>query len=187
MRKGIAIGILSVILLIAGAYFYLNGDDKVTIEDAGNNADAVNSNTQNQDIESNSIDNEFNNSSTQSSSNDINESANLSEINQSNSSLSSSILKNSTSGANASSGTFLLAVVKQKSGYGKIISDPAGINCGGDCNQVVKGVVNYKLYANASSGSVFEGWSGGCTSIDSNNICYVTIIRSTVVYANFTT
>lgn len=50
-----------------------------------------------------------------------------------------------------------LKVMKTGLGTGTITSSPAGINCGGDCDETF-GSVNVTLTATAAAGSTFAGW-----------------------------
>ena len=56
----------------------------------------------------------------------------------------------------------VLTVVKTGSGQGTVTSNPAGINCGGDCNQPYAPGTSVTLTAEPEQGSTFEGWSGAC-------------------------
>jgi plastocyanin len=57
-------------------------------------------------------------------------------------------------------GTFSLAVNKIGSGSGTVTSNPAGINCGADCNEIYNDGTVVVLTATANPGSTFIGWSG---------------------------
>lgn len=83
--------------------------------------------------------------------------------------------------------TFALAnsliVMKTGAGTGRVLSDPAGITCGTDCSEQYPPGTMVELTAIASSGSVFDGWSGeGCTGIGA---CVVTLNAAKQVMASF--
>ena len=74
--------------------------------------------------------------------------------------------------ASAQSGG-LLSVQIAGSGLGGITSDDGNINCPGDCSQSYFTDQSVTLTASADAdGSVFVGWSGGCSEIN-GNICIV--------------
>jgi hypothetical protein len=58
-------------------------------------------------------------------------------------------------------GQFGVKVVKAGSGIGTVTSSPAGIDCGGDCEQAYTEGQTITLSAAAEPGSIFSGWSGG--------------------------
>src|SRR5205085_11403865 len=51
-----------------------------------------------------------------------------------------------------------------KTGNGRIVSSPAGIDCGSSCQNPFTNGTNINLTANADPGWTFIGFSGGCTS-----------------------
>jgi len=71
-----------------------------------------------------------------------------------------------------------------KEGNGLITSDPAGINCGEDCNQDYNENTQVTLTAAPESGSEFAGWTGACTGTDD---CVVTMNEAKTVTAAFST
>lgn len=79
--------------------------------------------------------------------------------------------------------TFPLAVAKEGSGTGTVISSPAGINCGTDCTETYDINTQVNLTANPSSDSLFTGWSGACTGTGN---CVVTMDAAKSVTATFT-
>ncbi len=68
---------------------------------------------------------------------------------------------NAFNALNSIAPTFTVMVAKNGTGTGTVASTPAGINCGGDCNERFPGGATVILTATAGAGSVFTGWSGG--------------------------
>ena len=56
-----------------------------------------------------------------------------------------------------------VTVNKNGTGAGTVTSNPTGINCGGDCTGTYPGGTTVTLTPSPSAGSLFAGWSGGCT------------------------
>jgi cysteine-rich repeat protein len=57
----------------------------------------------------------------------------------------------------------LLTVTKAGSGTGTVTSDPAGIDCGSDCNETFGLGTEVTLTAARDSGSTFDGWNADCS------------------------
>jgi hypothetical protein len=72
-----------------------------------------------------------------------------------------------------------LTVNKAGSGSGTVISDPAGIFCGGDCTEVYDDGTTVTLTAYPGVNSYFVGWSGDCdangqVTMDADKTCTAT-------------
>ncbi len=79
---------------------------------------------------------------------------------------------------------YLLTLVKPGKGNGTISSSPAGIDCGSDCAEMYDVGSEVTLVATPSEDSIFTGWSGACSGIDTT--CTVTITNGpNFVMANF--
>ena len=78
--------------------------------------------------------------------------------------------------------TYLLKLEKIGNGYGRIISDPQGIDCGADCNEDYNSGEFVTLTATASAGSRFDGWSQDCAG---NSICNVVMDGARTARARF--
>ena len=59
-------------------------------------------------------------------------------------------------------GPFDLSVIPTGTGGGTVTSNPAGIDCPGDCTESYSSGQAVQLTATADPGSVFSGWSGDC-------------------------
>jgi PKD repeat protein len=81
-----------------------------------------------------------------------------------------------------SDGTFYPLTVS-KTGNGTVSSDPAGIECGSDCNQGFEHGTVVTLTAAPDANASFDGWSGGCSG---TGLCVLTMITDTIVTATFT-
>ena len=80
---------------------------------------------------------------------------------------------------------FQLSVTKGGSGSGVVTSNPAGINCGGNCSATYEEGTAVTLTATADAGSTFAGWSGACSG--TNTTCVVTMTQPKSVTATFNT
>ncbi len=78
---------------------------------------------------------------------------------------------------------YALEVFKNGNGNGSVISEPLGIDCGGDCVEEYLGVTVVSLTAIADSDSVFVGWSGDCTGTE--NVCVLVLDSNSQVKATF--
>ncbi len=73
----------------------------------------------------------------------------------------------------------------QVTGDGRVISTPAGIDCGEDCTENYADGTDIMLTASANSGSQFDGWSDGCTQNSSGETVAVSINADITCIANF--
>jgi hypothetical protein len=78
---------------------------------------------------------------------------------------------------------YKLTVVKTGAGTGTITSDPAGINCPGDCKELIWKNDKVTLTAAAGTGSIFTGWSGAYTGTDQT--CTIKVKAAKTLTANF--
>jgi len=78
---------------------------------------------------------------------------------------------------------YTLAVSLGGTGSGGVTSNPAGINCGSDCDENYASGTVVTLTATPASGSTFAGWSGACGG---TGACQVTLSAAANVAANFT-
>jgi predicted outer membrane repeat protein len=76
----------------------------------------------------------------------------------------------------------LLTVSLAGSGSGDVTSDPAGIDCGVDCDEIYLEGIVVTLTAAADFGSTFSGWGGACTGTGD---CVVTMDDAKSVTASF--
>jgi hypothetical protein len=79
---------------------------------------------------------------------------------------------------------FTLVVSKLGAGDGTVTSNPAGINCGGDCDHTYPPGTVVTLSAFPNAKSTFAGWSGGGCS--GTGTCTVTVTQTVAVAATFT-
>ena len=87
---------------------------------------------------------------------------------------------NAFNALNSIAPTFTVMVAKNGTGTGTVASTPAGINCGGDCNERFPGGATVTLMATPSAGSVFTGWSGGgCTGAGTCVVSTTTTVTAT--------
>ena len=80
--------------------------------------------------------------------------------------------------------TFALTVTKSGTGFGRVTSNPSGIDCGTDCNETYNNNTMVVLTAAPAIGSTFDGWSGACTN--TTGTCTVTMTQARSVSARFT-
>lgn len=80
--------------------------------------------------------------------------------------------------------TFTLTITKAGTGNGKVISAPAGIDCGATCSANYAANTAVALTPTPATGSIFTGWSGGGCS--GTGACMVTLSAATTVTATFT-
>ncbi len=78
---------------------------------------------------------------------------------------------------------FLLMVQKQGSGQGTVLSTPVGISCGSDCSEVYFNGTLVTLFASATSGSEFTGWSS--CPLANGDECLTSMETSQTITANF--
>jgi streptogramin lyase len=78
--------------------------------------------------------------------------------------------------------SFKLAVSVAGTGKGTVVSQPAGIDCGSDCQAQFSSGSQVSLTATPAAGSTFTGWSGGCSG---TKTCHLTISSDQTVTARF--
>ena len=76
-----------------------------------------------------------------------------------------------------------LTVAKDGTGSGTVTSAPDGISCGSTCSSSFTQGSSVTLTATADSGSMFTGWSGGCSG---TGTCVINLTENTAVTATFT-
>jgi YD repeat-containing protein len=84
--------------------------------------------------------------------------------------------------ATGTSQQFDLTVSKSGAGSGTVTSNPAGINCGTDCQEAFNFNTQVSLTAAPATGSTFGGWSGACSGTEA---CTVTMNGDKTVTASF--
>lgn len=70
------------------------------------------------------------------------------------------------------------------SGDGRVVSTPAGIDCGADCTESFAADTSVTLTATPAAGRVFSGWGGDCAG--NAPTCTVTMREARTVSAGFT-
>jgi hypothetical protein len=78
----------------------------------------------------------------------------------------------------------VLALAKQGSGSGTVVSIPGGITCGGLCSSSFVPGTQVTLQASARRGSMFVGWTGECRG-KRLGACQVNVDRAQLVNARF--
>jgi hypothetical protein len=76
-----------------------------------------------------------------------------------------------------------LTVQLSGEGTGRVVSAPAGVDCGADCSEAFAAGTSVTLSATPLDGSSFGGWSGGGCS--GTAACTVTLNAATTVSARF--
>ena len=79
--------------------------------------------------------------------------------------------------------TYVLSVPKSGTGTGRVISTPAGIDCGSTCSTSYDSGTVVTLSAAPASDSTFTGWSGACSGAGA---CTTTMSAARNVTATFT-
>jgi hypothetical protein len=75
-----------------------------------------------------------------------------------------------------------LTISRPGSGAGRVVSSPAGIDCGSACSTPFPLASTVTLTATASAGSIFAGWTGRCSG---TGLCTVTMYGTRNVGATF--
>lgn len=79
----------------------------------------------------------------------------------------------------------LLGIAVTVTGGGTVTSNPAGINCGADCNEAYVLNTAVVLTATPNAGQVFTGWGGACAAQGVNPTCNLTVNAGLTVSAGF--
>lgn len=77
----------------------------------------------------------------------------------------------------------LISLSVSKAGNGRVLSSPAGIDCGSLCSTSYALGSQIQLAATADSGYIFAGWGGACAGTDA---CQLTMDADKTVLATFT-
>lgn len=80
---------------------------------------------------------------------------------------------------------FNVSVMKTGTGNGNVVSTPAGIDCGQNCNASFLAHEMINLYANPQPGSVFTGWGGDAATCGTSTVCQLNVISNMIVTASF--
>ena len=78
----------------------------------------------------------------------------------------------------------LLKVIKGGTGSGTVVSTPAGINCGTECEASFDHGTSVTLKGTPAAGSQAATWSG-CDSVNGSNECVVSVTAAKTVTATF--
>ncbi|MEM6861768.1 MAG: hypothetical protein AAF627_13610, partial [Myxococcota bacterium] len=76
---------------------------------------------------------------------------------------------------------FPLSVDFVGDGEGRVVSEPAGLDCTADCTTTFERDSQVRLLATAEPGTVFEGWGGACSGMN----CVLTMDEAQTVRARF--
>ena len=80
--------------------------------------------------------------------------------------------------------TNLFTVTRSGDGQGRVMSVPAGIDCGITCSSTYPSYTKVTLTATPASSSTFTGWNGACSGTAPT--CEVTMLKAETVNASFT-
>ena len=78
-----------------------------------------------------------------------------------------------------------ITVATTGTGAGRVVSTPAGIDCGTDCEEELSPDSPITLTATAEEGSDFVGWGQACEHRGASASCALMIVERTVVTAEF--